>query len=267
MKNKQNRILLGIDLEEFDVPEEYGQQVKLQTKLNVTLHGLIPLYDLLHKHDIKATFFTTAFWASHFPEWIKELAKKHEIASHTYYHNSFKIEDLFTSRKLLQQISGQQVSGLRMPRMKNLDLSIIAEAGYLYDSSINPTWLPGRYNNLGKPRKIFKKENVWELPASVSPVLRIPIFWLSFKNLPFEFYKMLCKTVLKKDGYIVFYVHPWEFACLSSYKMPFYLKRRDGKQLLERLNLLLGFLGDKGEFITHGEMLEIYSANFSPCYQ
>src|SRR5918912_1237210 len=121
MKNKRNKILLGVDLEEFDIPEEYGQFVPIEKKLHVSLDGLIPLYQLLASHGLKATFFTTAYWAVHFPDWIRELGKRHEIASHSFYHSSFNKEDLALSRKVLHHISGQEITGLRMPRMKKAD--------------------------------------------------------------------------------------------------------------------------------------------------
>ena len=252
----QKRILFGIDLEEFDIPEEYGAMLSSETKLNVTYQGLEVLQKILDTHNTRITFFTTAFWASHFPEKIKELAQKHEIASHSYYHDSFRIEDLSDSRKKLQQISGQEIHGLRMPRMKAVDLTEVANAGYQYDSSLHPTWIPGRYNNYHKPRTIFLKNKIYELPVSVTPVFRIPLFWLSFKNFPFAFYSQLCRRVLNKTGYLLLYFHPWEYADLSSFRLPYSVKRIDGKAMAERTEKLIIFLKRLGEFQTHFELVD-----------
>lgn len=251
----QKRILLGFDVEEFDITEEYGHYLRLGTKLEVTYWGLQAINELLDKHNINVTFFTTAFWASYYPEEVQKMAIRNEIASHTYNHNSFNIEDLALSRQKLQEISGQKVLGLRMPRMKNIDMQAVADAGYLYDSSLNPVWVPGRYNNLNKPRKIFIEKNVYELPTSASPVLRIPLFWLSFKNLPFVLYKKLCKQTLNETGYLILYFHPWEFTNLSFFHLPSYIKRIHGQSLLDRINELILFLKALGEFQTHFEFV------------
>ena len=71
-------------------------------------------------------------------------------------------------------------------------------AGYTYNSSINPTYLPGRYNNFDKPRTYYKQDGVWQIPASVSPLIRFPLFWLSFHNLPLWIYKLLANWTYKK---------------------------------------------------------------------
>ncbi len=85
-----------------------------------------------------------------------------------------------------------------MPRMMPVDEKEVEKAGYSYNSSINPTFLPGRYNNLKVSRTYFKEGNVTQVPASVSPNFRIPLFWLSFHNFPLFFYKKLASDCLKK---------------------------------------------------------------------
>lgn len=249
------KILFGIDLEEFDIPEEYGQNLPLDIQLKVTLQGLEVLEDLLNKYQVRVTFFTTAFWATHFPERILLLAKKHEIASHGYYHTSFKREDLLISRDVLTRVSGQQIQGFRMPRMQEVDLADLKQAGYTYDSSSHPTYIPGRYSHLKKPKQIFIQDGIVELPVSVSPVFRIPVFWLAFKNFPYKYYIYLCKKILNHHGYLILYIHPWEFADLSSFKLPFIVKRRYGASLRERTDRLFAYLSELGRFITHKEMV------------
>ena len=52
-----NFILLSFDIEEFDIPEEYGQKLESQVKFEVSLNGLKAIIDLLNKLKITATFF------------------------------------------------------------------------------------------------------------------------------------------------------------------------------------------------------------------
>lgn len=265
MKNSPGKILFSIDLEEFDIPEEYGQALPLQTKLEVSFNGMERLRALMQQYNITGTIFSTAFWAQQYPAYVRELAQHYEIASHTFYHNRFEPADLASSRKVLSSITGKEVTGIRMPLMQDIDAAAISAAGYTYDSSLHPTWLPGRYNHLDSTRTPHRQENLWILPASVTPVMRIPVFWLSFKNMPFMLYRNLCRKILKKDGYVVLYVHPWEFTDLSAYTMPAMVKRKDGEVLLTRLERLFRYFSGKGyTFTTHDAFIKEQIAAISP---
>lgn len=252
-----NKILLSFDLEEFDIPEEYGQKLTEKEKLEVTMVGLTPLLELLEKHNIRATFYTTAFFAESRAEIIKKISEKHEIASHGFYHSSFQPDDILNSKIALQNITGKTVNGFRMARLMPVDMSLLAGAGYIYDSSLNPTYIPGRYNNFGKARKPFQSLGLMVLPASVATILRIPLFWISFKNFPPQFYTMLALSTLKRDNYLNLYFHPWEFADISKYKLPFYVKNISGNRLLVKFEKLLITLKDKGEFMRSTEFCNI----------
>jgi peptidoglycan/xylan/chitin deacetylase (PgdA/CDA1 family) len=256
----RKKILLGIDLEEFDIPEEYGQKIDLESKIMVSRVGLQNLLPILDSYHIPVTFFTTAFWAKQEPEIVLKLAARHEIASHTYYHNSFQKEDLQLSRIALSKISGTEVTGLRMPKMKMISPVDIQHAGYEYDSSLNPVYIPGRYNHLGAKKEVYKIEDIYEMPVSVSTTFRIPLFWLSFKNLPLPLYLSLCCRTLHNTGCLIIYFHPWEFTDLKNFKLPGYIKRFSGAKMLERINLLLKSLTQEGEFVTHSRFLESLEA-------
>ena len=112
------------------------------------------------------------------------LTGGHELASHGIRHTEFAISDLKESRMRLSEIAGKPIIGYRMPRMMKLPEKAIAEAGYLYDSSLNPTFIPGRYMNLRTPRYPFMKDGVLQIPTSVTPWVRFPMFWLSAHLLP-----------------------------------------------------------------------------------
>jgi hypothetical protein len=245
MKNELN-ILLTFDVEEFDLPLEYNIPIPIEEQLAVAKRGMDELQALLTSHNTPATLFTTARYAIEYPDQIRSLSQSHEIASHTYYHTSFERKDLLDSKLELERISGRVVKGLRMPRMKKVDREWVKEAGYTYDSSINPTFLPGRYNNLHLPRTLYKQQGMQRLPASVSPHLRIPLFWLGFKNMPYFLFRTLALQALKKDGYLSLYFHPWEFTDISHYKLPFYVKRYSGTRLSDRLSSLITDLAAYG---------------------
>jgi len=242
-------IVLSFDIEEFDMPFEYGKTISFEDQMSISVEGTSLILDLLEKHQVKATFFSTVIFAINAPEIIKRIIKDgHEIASHSYYHSDFKVEHLLESKVKLEEITNTKVIGFRMPRMQPVDEKEIFKAGYVYNSSINPTYLPGRYNNFSKPRTYFKQDGVWQIPASVSPIVRFPLFWLSFHNLPLWLYKIICSITFKKDNYLNIYFHPWEFTDLkdfSRFGFPGYVSKNSGIQMYDRLDNLIIWMKKK----------------------
>ena len=236
-------ILLSFDIEEFDMPFEYGKTIDFEEQISISKTGTSIILDILKKHNIKATFFSTVIFAQNAPDLIQKIVNDgHEIASHTYYHSKFEVADLLKSKQALQQQTGQKVLGFRMPRMQPVDEKEIFKAGYTYNSSINPTYLPGRYNNFSKPRMYFYQENVLQIPASVTPLVRFPLFWLSFHNLNLSLYLWLARWTLKTDGYLNIYFHPWEFTELNQkekYNFPSYVSKNTGENMANRLNTFI----------------------------
>ena len=247
---KQPTILLTFDVEEFDLPLEFKEEIALDRQMEIGKKGLDVITNVINKHAVACTLFTTGSFAKTYPGVIKDLSAKHEIASHSLFHSTFKTTDLLESKLLLQDITGKQAEGFRMPRMKPVNVTDLKNAGYTYDASINPTILPGRYNNLHLSRTFYKENDFLRMPGSVTPNLRIPLFWLSFKNFPYKLYLKLAMQTLQKDGYLSLYFHPWEFTDISSFRLPFYIKRFSGIELTERLNRLIDDLKKAGTFST-----------------
>lgn len=243
-------ILLGFDVEEFDLPLEYGKALPFDEQLSVSTQGTEEILEILRSASIKATFFCTANYAFHKPEVIRKIVDEgHEIASHGYYHSDFKPEHLKQSKLVLEEISGTPVNGFRMARMMPVDEREIEKAGYTYNSSINPTWIPGRYNNFDKPRTWFYDQDVLQIPASVSPLIRWPLFWLSFHNLPLSVIKWLSAATYKKDGYLNLYFHPWEFTDLHDKEklgLPAYVAKNSGAAYVGRLKNFISWAQSKG---------------------
>ncbi|MBU2376893.1 MAG: polysaccharide deacetylase family protein, partial [Bacteroidetes bacterium] len=252
----------SFDIEEFDMPLEYGKDISFQDQMEISRKGTIIILDLLKKCQIKATFFSTVIFAQNALELIARIISEgHELASHTFYHSKFEIEHLAASKLALEQISGQNIKGLRMPRMQDVDHVEVRNAGYSYNSSLNPTWLPGRYNNFHKPRTYFTDNGVVQIPSSVSPIVRFPLFWLSFHNLPLWLYKRAAKYTLKKDKYLNLYFHPWEFIDLNDKKrfgFPAYVSRNTGKLMEQRIEIFINHQLKTGvKFGTFSQFIEI----------
>lgn len=254
-------ILLSFDTEEFDVPREHGVDFSLEEGMKVSIVGTNRILDCLKANQVRATFFCTANFVKHAPEVMQRImAEGHEVACHGVDHWEPKPTDFEVSKKMVEELTGVRVRGYRQPRMFPVSDAEIERMGYDYNSSLNPAFIPGRYMHLTDPRTWFMKGKVMQIPASVTPWIRFPLFWLALHNLPEWMYHLMVRRVLSHDGYFVTYFHPWEFFELKEhpeFKMPFIIKNHSGKQMVARLDNLVKMLKQKGhQFITYSEFYD-----------
>lgn len=249
--------LISFDVEEFDLPNEYGGRVPLSEQLRVGAAGWERTLDLLDAVGVQATLFITATIASAHPELLLRSAQKHEIASHGWSHSHFEPQDLSKSREVLQKLSGQEVTGFRMARLAKVDQGLIAAAGYGYNSGENPTWVPGRYNNFFRPRHARVEDTgrgeLVQIPTAVTPLVRWPLFWLSFKNVPLAVTKMATRWCLGADGVAALYFHPWELCDVKAYRLPRMVAGLDGDQYVELMREYVQWLKDKAACVSYAE--------------
>ena len=258
-------ILLSFDTEEFDVPKEHGVYFTLEKGMKVSIVGTNRILDCLKANDVKATFFCTSNFAENAPEVMQRIVNEgHEVAchgcDHWQPHWQPQASDVFRSKEIIEKLTGLTIKGYRQPRMFPVSDEDIEKAGYRYNSSLNPAFIPGRYMHLTAPRTWFMRGKVMEIPASVTPLIRFPLFWLSLHNLPEKLYHMMVRRVLRHDGYFVTYFHPWEFFELKEhpeFKMPFIIKNHSGHQMVQRLDTLIKMLKKRNEkFVTYAEFVE-----------
>jgi len=250
-------ILLTFDLEEFDLPREFNQPISEQQEYKISEQGLTNLLNLLNKHNLKATFFTTANFAKKYPNKIKQLSESgHEIASHGFSHSQpLTIEDIKKAKQEIEQIIDKSIQGFRAPRWDLNKTDIVQKARFSYDSSSHPIFLPGRYHNFKKNRAIHKINNLIEIPASTIPP-NFSIFWLAFKNLPLTYSKLFTKINFLTSGYTMLVQHPWEFTNLTNIKIPKYIKGNHKKLLNKLNNYILFCKRNKYKFKTINNYLE-----------
>jgi polysaccharide deacetylase family protein (PEP-CTERM system associated) len=175
----------------------------------------------------KATFFTLGWVAQKYPEVVRRIADAgHEIASHGMQHtrvwqqsrDEFH-EDVVSTRKLLEDVSGQPVIGYRAASW-SIDgrtpwaYDVLAEAGYRYSSSIYPI----AHDHFGDPDAPIAPHTVGnagllEIPASTARVFgrNIPAAGGGyFRLFPLWFSKLLIHRIEAAERPYVFYFHPWE---------------------------------------------------------
>lgn len=249
-------ILLSFDIEEFDVPREHGVDIPMDEQVRISTIGTHAILDTLAQHGVRATFFCTANFAALSPEVVQRIVDEgHELASHGYYHWTFEPADLLRSKLALEAQTGVRIYGYRQARMMPVPDAEIERAGYEYNTSLHPTFLPGRYCHLDKPRRYFYTDSVLQIPASVTPLVRFPLFWLSCHNLPFPLYRWLCTRTWRHDGYLVTYFHPWEFYDLGKHpelKLPYIVRNQSGAGMIDRLSRWIAHFRSLGaEFTTY----------------
>lgn len=255
----KEKVLLSFDTEEFDVPRESGVPYDtLSDGMKVSICGTEIILDILKANNVKATFFCTGNFANHAPEIIRRIVDEgHEVACHGVDHWAPKEDDVKKSKEINEKISGRICYGYRQPRMFEVSDDEIEKNGYIYNSSLNPAFIPGHYMHLDLPRTCFMRGGVLQIPASVTPIFRIPLFWLALHNFPKWLYYCFVCWVLRKDGYFNTYFHPWEFYALKEhpeFKTKWIVRNNSGMDLASRLDWFVKKLKNRGcEFSTYHE--------------
>lgn len=134
--------------------------------------GLSRILALLAKYEIKSTFFVCGWVAEKYPQHINEITSaQHEIAAHGYLHEYLdKLEfneEIIVHEHTNQVLEGMvgKIKGFRAPywKMSKNTLTIIAEMGYMYDSSLMDEDRPYVYSVPESPKNLVEFPVEWFL--------------------------------------------------------------------------------------------------------
>jgi len=247
---KRLDVHLSFDFEECDLPREGGVDYPIERGMAVSTEGAHVILEVLRRRGVRATFFCTLNFAERAPEVMRRIiAEGHEVAAHGVDHFRQTPEDPFLCKTGLEQMYGVSVLGYRQPRMFPVDSAALARGGFRYNSSLNPAFIPGRYMHLTTPRTPFVSDGLVQIPASVTPWIRFPLFWLALHLLPEKLYGALVRWTLRHDGRFITYFHPWEFsetfaAEAGSLGVSPLIRRNLGHAMGERLDRLIARLSE-----------------------
>lgn len=203
--------------------------------LPTRLERLIPaILDKLDDVSIKATFFVLGDAAQRHQSLIREIALHgHEVACHGWLHEplyqltpeAFR-QDVLRCRGYLEDVTGQAIVGYRAPAYSVTPktawaLSILAELGFAYDSSIYPVVSPhGRYgwNGISRaphplPAADGGFSGLWEFPLPIMKFgpRRIPALTGGYLRLYPLAMSRRALNALQADGLpAILNFHPWE---------------------------------------------------------
>jgi polysaccharide deacetylase family protein (PEP-CTERM system associated) len=209
------------------IPAPY--KVHCRERLDVATRWVL---DRLARSEARATFFIVGKVAEHNPDLIRAVHRAgHEVASHGWDHRrvhhftpeTFR-EDLRRSKRALEDVTGAAVVGYRAPtfsivRQTAWALDVLAEEGFLYDSSVYPV-RHDRYGVPGAPRTPFRARGdrceILELPPATLRVLGavLPMGGGgTFRLFPLFLLRRAIAQVCRAGGppTAVLYFHPWEF--------------------------------------------------------
>jgi len=220
-------LCLTVDLEECTLPQEFGgQPLPEEESIRLSTQGAHRLLDIIRSANVKATFFITGFLASRCPELVREITDLgNEVANHDLKHYppnagicADKLRSLQESETIIKQATGERPLGFRAPFL-NIGQNVIEalkRLSYVYDSSVLPTYVPGRYNRLRmKPAPFLwgseGSRQLIEIPISVTPLLRVPVGWWWFrKNFGQRICEMGFEAIWKRNLPVVCHLHSWE---------------------------------------------------------
>jgi polysaccharide deacetylase family protein (PEP-CTERM system associated) len=233
---EEAQVVLSFDVEEhyrieaaagLAISSEY--EAHCRERLDVSTRWIL---GRLADGGVRATFFVVGKIAQHNPELIHDIHRAgHEVASHGWDHRrvhhftpmTFR-EDVRRSKGALEQLTGGPVVGYRAPtfsivRQTAWALDVLAEEGFVYDSSVYPV-RHDRYGAPGGPRTPFRarghEREILELPPAT---LRMLGFVLpmggggTFRLFPLFLMRKAISQVCSMGAAptAMLYFHPWEF--------------------------------------------------------
>lgn len=191
-------------------------------------HRLLSLFE---QFNVRGTFFVLGWVAERYPDLVRDIAADgHEIACHGFSHRLVYeqspdefYEETLRSKSLLEDITGSRVLGYRaasysIVRESLWALDILADLGFVYDSSIFPVH-HDRYGIPDAERAPHRMstpngKSIVEWPLATATILgfRLPVAGGGyFRLLPYWLSRWGLRSINKRECRpFIFYLHPWE---------------------------------------------------------
>jgi polysaccharide deacetylase family protein (PEP-CTERM system associated) len=224
---------MTVDVEDYFQVSAFAESIEQKDwdshplRVENNTHKILDMFD---ESNQKATFFVLGWVAERQKELVLEISKRgHEVACHGYSHQLvynqsrevFK-EETIRAKAILEDIIQQPVLGYRaasysITEKSKWALDILAESGFVYDSSIFPV-RHDRYGMPDTPEHPYKLEtpaghSIIEFPLSTAKIInyRLPIAGGGYFRLyPYWLSKLGLKQINRQQKPFIFYLHPWE---------------------------------------------------------
>lgn len=219
--------ILTFDIEEwfhildFDATRTETDWAKYEVRIHKNVDRILSILD---ETNTKATFFIIGWIAKTYPDVVKRIAERYEVASHTMSHQLvwqqspqvFR-KDVEDSVKLLEDITGKKVTKFRAPgfsirESEKYAFEILHELGIKTDCSV----FPAHHAHGGLPSYSKPVPSIIECNG-----VQIEEFPITFKNIVGKhlvytgggYFRLCPYTLLKKwskeqTKYLMSYIHP-----------------------------------------------------------
>ena len=186
------------------------------------------LFELLERHNVRATFFFLGWVAERFPGLVQDAVRLgHEIGCHSFWHrpiyslspDEFR-SDTLRAKETIENAGGVRVRGYRAPSFSLVPgtqwaTEILAEIGFDYDSSVHPIRHDLYHNPLASriPERVAGGAIV-ELPIATTRVAgsNLPIGGGGYLRIfPYAYTRWGLSRFNRRDAQpAIVYLHPWE---------------------------------------------------------
>jgi polysaccharide deacetylase family protein (PEP-CTERM system associated) len=225
---------LTVDVEEYFQVEAFAATIRPDDWPRFpsrVLESTLRLLDLLERRGASATFFVLGWVADRHPALLREIRERgHEVACHSYAHRliytldpeAFRA-DVRRAKRAIQDALGEPIIGYRAPSFSVVSdslwaLQVLAEEGFLYDSSIFPIW----HDRYGIPLARRFPHRV-ALPGG-SEIAEFPMTTVQaagqrfpfagggyFRLWPYPVVRACLRLVNRREAMpAILYIHPWE---------------------------------------------------------
>lgn len=213
---------ISVDMDSFEVLLKFYGHRLTSRKGKDFYETVVPRFlEIFERFHVKATFFVigTDLQSKHNQRFLCKIVEAgHEVANHTYSHpfglhtmsREERVQEIKKNEELIENITGTRPVGFRAPgyAIDNLTLEILEDRGYLYDTSVFPTFISPLFKLVHKillrkrnqvnsgmgdlrmclapnqpyfphKEKIYQKDatrNILEIPVAVTPLFRLPFY-------------------------------------------------------------------------------------------
>lgn len=219
--------VLTFDIEEwfhlldFDATRTETEWGKYEVRVYENVERILQILD---DTNTKATFFIIGWVAKTYPDLVKKIASKYQIGSHTMNHQlvwqqgktAFR-EDVSSSIKLLEDITGQKVECFRAPGFSIREseawaFEILSELGIQYDCSV----FPAQHAHGGIPSYPRPVPGIIEHEGIRMKEFPVGFKTIAGKHLVFSgggYFRLMPYPLIKRwsrqsPDYLLSYIHP-----------------------------------------------------------
>jgi len=222
---------MTIDVEDYFHTEAMSEAVHRDQWATMPSHvqrNTERLYELFEQLSVTATMFFLGWVADRFPGLVSQAVKLgHEVACHSYWHRAvFRLtpeefrEDTKRAKDAIESAANVKVHGYRAPSFSLVPGTewapdILAEAGFTYDSSINPI-AHDFYSNVNAPRVPHRlaQSGLLEIPIATAKLAGRTVCVggdAYFRIFPLRYSRWGLSYVNRDEQRAaMFYLHPWE---------------------------------------------------------